>query len=209
MLFWFVLSYFDIGTIFNVLMAIVALIISLKSWRIAADAAQIKIIKNYPLLLLHLANLVYEDFDGAYPKYKGQIKTHYKIINKGELEPKDWRFDVFRKEDTQWIELKGFSFVSKKEGTLIRPQSERGPFIPSIILHDRRYDNDGLMLVKVSYTDSMDKKYCTCQYYDKGIPAGTYLNSEEERRKNTFIKFLRINGNCKPCIWEQHSKMKA
>lgn len=188
----------------GLVIAVVALLISFNNWRNTNDAAQVRIIKNYPLLLPHLANIIYEDVDGTYPEYKGQTRTHYKIINKGDLEPKKWTFDILikEKEEGKWMELKGFSFVSKKEGTLIRPHSERGFFVPSILLKDNRYDNNDLMLVKVSYTDVMDKKYCTCQWYNKGVPKGSYINSEEEKRKITFLRFLRKDGNCKNCEFE-------
>ncbi len=83
------------------------------------------------------------------------------------------------------VDEKGFSFSSKKEGTLVPAYGERGFFVPSILRHDDRYDNfNGLMLARLIYTDSMDKEYCTCQCYNNGIENGTYINTEAEKMES-------------------------
>lgn len=41
--------------------------------------------KMAPLLLPHIRNTDYRDADGSYPEYKGQVRTHYKILNRGDL----------------------------------------------------------------------------------------------------------------------------
>lgn len=192
----------------GIIIAFAALLISISSWRNTANAMDVKIIKNYPLLLPYLANTVYEDADGSYPKYKGQVRTHYKIVNTGDLEPKTWTFDILRKDGKKWAIIEGFSFSSKKEGTLIWEHGERGPFVPSILRHDDKYENNGLMLVRIIYIDVREREYCTCQLYDKGIPQDAYINSEEERRKWMRFKLLKIHGKgkCKNCRWERWVK---
>jgi len=160
--------------------------------------------EDYSLLLPHLKNLPYDDTDGAYPEYKGQNRTHYKILNRGDSDPKSWKLCVARKEEEEWVELKNLVFSSKKEGTLVPAPGERGFFVPSILTRDDRYDfNNSMMLVKIIYTDVMDKRYCTCQLYNNGKVQDTYINTEEERRKKLFLKNVDSEGKCKDCRWEK------
>ena len=99
----------QVGIIFSIIFTLIALLVSILSWRNTANAMDVKIIKNYPLLLPYLANTVYEDADGAYPQYKGLVRTHYKIVNTGDLEPKTWTFDILRKDGKKWTIMEGFT----------------------------------------------------------------------------------------------------
>ena len=104
----------------------------------------------YPLLLPHLRNMPYEDADGSYPEYKGQIRTHYKILNRGDLDSDWWAIDIAIKDGNGWKPILNWSFSSKKEGLLVPAHGERGFFVPSIIRGDDRYENKGQMLVRIS-----------------------------------------------------------
>lgn len=157
-----------------------------------------------PLLLLHLRNMPYEDADGAYPKYKGQIRTHYKILNRGYLDSIWWAIDIAIKDENGCETILNWSHPSKKEGLLVPAQGERGPFVPSILQEDDRYENKGLMLVRIRYTDVMSKEYCACRYFNDGIEQGAYINTELENRKKEFFKKVNSKGKCKDCRWEEY-----
>ena len=154
------------------------------------------------LLLPHLRNLPYDDADGSYPEYKGQVRTHYKILNRGALDSKSWKLYIARNNSGELsiVDKNGFSFSSKKEGTLIPTHGERGFFVPSIIQGDDRYDNfNGLMLVRIIYTNVRDKKYCTCRLYNNGKEQDAYINTEAEEKK--ILMKVNMNRECKDCRW--------
>ncbi len=155
----------------------------------------------YPLLLLHVKNMVYEDANGDYPQHKGQVKTHYKVLNRGDLDSMSWNIDIARKERDSWVPVLDFSHSSEDEGLLVPAHGERGPFVPSILQDDDRYENDGLMLVRIRYEN--DKELCTCQCYNNGMPQGRYINTEKEKRKRAFFKNVDRKGKCKDCRWEK------
>jgi len=116
---------------------------------------------------------------------------------------------IARNNSEKWsvVDKNGFSFSSKKEGTIVPAHDERGFFVPSILRHDDGYDNfNGLMLVRILYTDVMDKEYCTCQRYNNGIENGIYINTEAEGRKRGFFKRVNSEGKCKDCRWEKLEK---
>ena len=149
----------------------------------------------------------YEDADGAYPKYKGQIRTHYKILNRGDLDSDWWAMDIAINDSGKWsvVDKNGFSFSSKKEGLLVPAHGERGFFVPSIIQGDDRYDNFNgpQMLVRIRYEDDMDKEYCTCRYFNEGIEQERYINTKREEGKKIFFKNVDRKGKCKDCRWDK------
>ena len=157
----------------------------------------------YPLLLPHLQNMVYEDVNCDYPQHKGQVKTHYKILNRGHSDSMSWKIDIARKDGNGWETILNWSRSSKKEGLLVPALGERGPFVPSILQKDDRYENKGQMLVRIRYTDVRGKQYCTCQSYQDGIEEGTYINTELKNRGKKFFKNVDMKGNCKDCRWEK------
>lgn len=157
----------------------------------------------FPLLLLHFKNMPYEDANGDYPQHKGQVKTHYKIINRGDLDSMSWKIDIARNDGNGWETILNWSYPSKKEGLLVPAQGERGPFVPSILQDDDRYENKGLMLVRIRYIDVMGNEYCACRYFNDGIVQGAYINTELENRKKAFFKNVDRKGKCKDCRWEK------
>lgn len=187
-------------------LGVVALGLSVKSYMMARNVQKKALQKNYPILYPHMDWKAFEDTLGSFPQYKDVRMHHYKIINRGDLDAKEWSMRVFLQRNGRFdTPVDALSFSSMGMGTLVMGNGATHEFVPSILFDSAFYEAKDATLVMVEYKDMDGETYCSCVQFNRmGTPIMSFKNTEAVRRSNrkNYVKKTRKCKDCPVVEWE-------